>query len=522
MNRKALLLAAGVLILPLLLSVSVDEKELKKKSLQAIEFINYEGPHKVIETSAAIKGIGEGLGTAILTQDRASRDSKYTVLRLYDPKAELLSADILILEAAAGVDHIKNLNLIVAGYLEKAFGYTAKDALLMADFITRYNAVYRSDLVYFGSVYQPQVKANLTSETAGLAKSYLEWPGKTRLVIPLRDTVSRGDKGLVNAEEVSQPTVLDQMKKDDPQALDNRKALTDLKEKEIAAEQTAIAKKEDEIKQKEAALDKVAAADGQTPAKDSAAKDSSTAESNPPAKTESAAGVQPAATGPAAADPAKLAEEKKALAEEKKDLEEKKQDNAARDAALAKERKEVAKEEEKRQNGETTAPEAAQTTPALPLVFLKSLGSDMGELQLLDGKTGLVYKKSPTNAIRGGNYLLFQGSILAIVGRDEGDGAIRLYLFKKDDLSVAAQGTDDVTADAKIFTNGTQFYAVTKTDKGEFVLGLFDAALKLVTKGTDAVLTSSSISLAENVLAIQGKAGEILRLDAKTLKRIGN
>ncbi|NNM54651.1 MAG: hypothetical protein HKM05_08020, partial [Spirochaetales bacterium] len=220
---------------------TVAEDVLKNAALRNIHFIDYVGPVSVYNTREQIIGIGRRLGEQRLTSQGPVGGPFYKALRFHDAQSPLLSADVLVLEPQASVDTIRNLNWIVAGYLEKAFGYSFDDALLLADFVTRYNAVYRGNVAYFSKMYVPALAAHLTPENAGIALNYREWPGKTRLVIPLRDTLSQGPAGQVNAEEVSNPAVTKNMTK--APALEERKKLADLKENEIVKEQKVINQK---------------------------------------------------------------------------------------------------------------------------------------------------------------------------------------------------------------------------------------------------------------------------------------
>ena len=54
------LMTAGIFAL------EVDEPELRVAGNETIEFINYTGPHKVIDTIEAIKAIGSDMGKTIV------------------------------------------------------------------------------------------------------------------------------------------------------------------------------------------------------------------------------------------------------------------------------------------------------------------------------------------------------------------------------------------------------------------------------------------------------------------------
>ena len=168
-------------------SQTVDEGELKSVGEQDIVFESYTGPHSVFDTAEEIVGIGRALALGIRGgAARADFFGLYSVIRAVDPaETSKLDADIIVLEPRAGVDHIRNLRRIIAGYVETAFGYSRADAELLAVFTTYYNAVYRGRTAELAERYSAAVMANLTAENAGLALSYRDWPGKTRLLVPL-------------------------------------------------------------------------------------------------------------------------------------------------------------------------------------------------------------------------------------------------------------------------------------------------------------------------------------------------
>ncbi|HTH13392.1 MAG TPA: P83/100 family protein, partial [Spirochaetia bacterium] len=225
---------------------TVAEDILKGSQIQGIEFKNYVGPHKVIETRLAIQGIGADLGRQMKVPGALKADyaGKYQIQRIHDPASPLLSADVLILGPDAGVDHIRNLNWIVSAYLQQAFGYSVTDADLLANFVTRYNAFYRGKVDYVKATYIPAVGEAVTAETLGLSTVWSEWAGKTRMLIPLRDSLSKGLAGSLNTEEVSNKDIVTQMAQDPGKGLDDRKKLADLKEGEIVQEQKAVAQAE--------------------------------------------------------------------------------------------------------------------------------------------------------------------------------------------------------------------------------------------------------------------------------------
>ena len=101
----------------------VDREELQSFGDQSIKFINYVGPHEFINTLDQIRGIGRALGVPVDpgTSGRSDVGGRYRILHIVSPEIPTgLDADVFILESGAAVDHIRNLRLILAGYLEEA------------------------------------------------------------------------------------------------------------------------------------------------------------------------------------------------------------------------------------------------------------------------------------------------------------------------------------------------------------------------------------------------------------------
>ena len=475
---------------------NVAEDIVKGKEIQGIEFRNYIGPHKVIETRLAIQGIGADLGrqmlvTGVLTADYGR---KYRIQRLHDATSDQLSADLLILESGAGVDHIRNLNWIVSAYLQQAFGYTVTDADLLASFITRYNAFYRGKMDYVAANFIPEVAANVTADTVGLALNYAEWPGKTKMLIPLRDSLSKGLGGSINTEEISNKEIVTQMVQEPGAGLEDRKKLADLKEGEIVQEQKAVA-------QAETKIPTVPASPGT-----SAVSPTTT----PPADVATAPAATPPATKTEPAIPAVLP-----LAEAKKDL-------AARDQALQAERQDIVKQENKQ-----PVPVPVPLVPVKPAstsaLVKMAEATKVGQVWLIDPSTNKVWKKSELNSIRQSEALDFGSGLLVVAGDTKSaNGAIRLVLLSKEDASVLITGGDDVPAETPLLISGNQVLALTRGDKNSWVLGAFDTGLKPIAKGTDPLLSITAIVPTASGLLVQGASGAVMLLDASTLKKKSN
>lgn len=188
-NCERVCLSCCRLLVPVLLALAasggwsqqLDVKELDTTAGRSFRFLSYTGSPPVVESVRQITGIGEVLNS------RGDYYGKYTVIRAFQPSdTALLSADILVFGPGAQVNDIRNVQRIVAGYLAAAFGYDPGNANELAVLITRYNAAYRGDIPALSRKYTPLVMSHLTAESAGIALDYAQWPGKTRLIVPLQ------------------------------------------------------------------------------------------------------------------------------------------------------------------------------------------------------------------------------------------------------------------------------------------------------------------------------------------------
>ena len=273
---------AAALIVSAAPALEVNEPEIRSVGADGVQFVNYSGPHSVINTAAEIVNIGRDLGRGI-TQENMQRQSqsgtrsKYYVIHAVDGGTDgKMDADIIVIGPDAGVDHVTNLRRIIAGYLSQAYGYSDRDAMTIATFVTVYNAVYRGNMDIFNARYKEIVTRNLTKEASGLATNYRDWPGRTQIVIPLSD-VSSGNLNTVDTSVISDSNVIGSMREDEDKGIDARKDMVDIKERQAddadnkaQAAQQAAQQEQEKLSQQKAA--EKAAQDAAEKAAEDAAK----------------------------------------------------------------------------------------------------------------------------------------------------------------------------------------------------------------------------------------------------------
>ena len=109
--KKIAGLIAVFLICSGVFAIDVNKGELESAQKDSVQFENYGGPHAVIESADAILGIGRALGEEVAADVEnplsVQPHAKYSLYHVVgSPEEKGLDADILFLNANAGVDHI--------------------------------------------------------------------------------------------------------------------------------------------------------------------------------------------------------------------------------------------------------------------------------------------------------------------------------------------------------------------------------------------------------------------------------
>jgi hypothetical protein len=494
-----------------LLHAQVDRTELETNQAP-ITFINYEGPHARIETRAQIRNIGFGLGLAVRSgAARQGSQNRYFVFHSVSAaEGNKLDADIFGLGVDAGVDHVRNLRLIIQGYLEGAYGYTSQDAALLAGYITIYNAVYRGDWDYFSGRYKTPVVQNLSREKAGLSIRFDEWPGRTLMLIPL----GPGGLSAVDTSSISDQRVVDELRKEDDRGVEERKDMVDLKEREAeAAEQRAavqreaIREEERKIAQERAGVnqEREAIEQERREAQEEAARGEDTQQKEEELDRREAEADQKSE---------ELDQREDELADQREEAQKTEEFAEQKSAEAQQEREDIARDQQ-----EIIAQEDSQAQPAQGLLgaSIESPDSSLGRLIRLNPSTGGELKRSPLDTVNIRTLSFVGGKILAIAGEKRGNGAIRLIEVNSNTLEMEKQGDDDIHAGSLIWISGENIFAITAPEDGNLYLGRFSASLIKQAQSKITVHPNASVSIQENMILTQRTDGSAVILDAGDL-----
>lgn len=543
MKKLNLFFTLSILICANFFALEVDKSELQNANDTVIEFINYTGPHKIIDSVAAIKGIGSNLGTVISKDPAGSASTgnlnKYYVVHAVDPdETGKFDADILFIGADATVDHITNLRRIISAYLSSAYGYSEADADTLSVFITVYNAVYRGKLDTFQNKYKTVVVKNLSSANCGLSVNYKDWPGKSEIVIPLYD-VKNGGLSTVDTSVISDSKVVSSMKEDDDMNVESRKEMVDIKEREAdeasekakEAQKTAVEeqKKAKEEKQKTEEVKKEAE-EAQKTAEDkqkTAEEKQKIAEENPQDKE----------AQKEAEEAKEEAEEAQAVAEEKQEELEQQEAKQEEQEQKAEEAKEEAKEQQSRadikQNeaqserkeiakdqNEIQKKEAEEAKMPMEYGIVLTDETEMlSRLVKFNKETGEVIKNSPVSVIRNRTIYKAEEYYIAIAGEDVKNGAIKLVSIDPESMEIVGESENTIAKDSVLIQDGADYYCVVD-EKGKFFVAKFGDDLSLKLKSSVEVKSCTPITLTASGLVITDNDGKLKVLDKQNLSDI--
>lgn len=510
-------------------SIEVDEKELKSTGdADSIVFVNYTGPHSRIDSIESIKKLGSDLGIVIskdiTKKNEAGTSSKYSVIHVVDPsQQDKLDADIIFIGKNAGVDHIKNLRLIIASYLVAAYGYSEQDAQTVAVFVTVYNAVYRGKIDSYKNKYKDAVLKNLSSENCGLALNYKEWAGSSQIVIPLFDV--KGGLSTVDTSVISDTEVVKRMQEDDDRNVEARKEMVDIKEREAekASEKAQTYQKEAVQEQKKLVEEKVKTETVKKQAEEAkkeAENAQKLADENPEDKD----------LQEKVAELKEKSEEKQQEYEEQKAVEknqEVKTEEAKKEAAVqqATADKKTAEAIEERKNIAKDQMEVIQkemqdaVAPSAYGIELTDEKNMLSGLIKINTSTGKVIKSSPVTFIRNRTMFQTDEGFIAIAGENVNNGAVKLVLLAADTMDISKESNEIVHENSVLVQDSSEYYCVVQDGKS-WVLAKYGQDLSLKLKSSVPLKPSTPVTVSVSHVIVTLSDGSVCVLDKSNLNPV--
>jgi flagellar motor protein MotB len=467
-----------------------------------VEFINYEGPHLRIETWAQIRSIGYDLGLAVRTGNfHTGALHRYFVIHSVSaPDGNRLDADIFGIGVDAAVNHIRNLRLIIQGYLEGAYNYSQSDAALLAEYITIYNAVFRGDWNFFNLRYKDPVISHLVRERAGLSLRYDDWPGQTLMLIPLGLGIG-GQLSAVDIGAINNDRVVEHLRQDPDMGIAQRQDMVDLMEREAdaAAQQAAIIR--DAIQQEE---ERIAA---EQQALQQQEQQIAEAMEQPGADQQALNQQQQVVQQ----QQQELAQQEQALAQQAQ--------QAEMHEALAEQRIEHAQQD--RQQIAEDMQLLMDMEPPPPVVLEGSIlgvsvlaqASSLGRIVRLDPSTGREIRRSPLTSVNVRTINLVNNRLLAIAGENRGNAAIRIVEIDEYTLEMVRHGDDDIAPGSLLWLNGQDLFAVVSTG-GNHYMARFNANMVLQNRSTMTVHPFASALFYGDSILTQRADGSAVMLNS--------
>jgi hypothetical protein len=251
MKRTIFMSMIFIIIVYPCFALEIDKEELNRA--KKVQFINYTGVVRNAANARMAENIGIALAKRAEKNDTARFFMKYSIQRASSPEEpEKLSADIFSIDRDAKVNHINMIRRILSSYIRTRFGYTDAQSDAIAIVTTYYNAIYRGDLQYIETRYKKVVIDKMNKSNVGLSTKYYEWPGRTKIIIPLSEN-GGGEIELFTAEDKN---VTDELRKRPDRAIKERKELSSMKNEMIKDEKKEIDVKEKEMIEKKADVEK--------------------------------------------------------------------------------------------------------------------------------------------------------------------------------------------------------------------------------------------------------------------------
>lgn len=504
------------------IAIDVDEEELLELGTRDIDFINYEGPYERIDSIDEIVGIGRALGESVDIDAGFSDftfNGKYRVIHAVGPEEEEgFDADIVIPLPSAQVAHIDNFRRIISGFLQQAYGYGRADADLLARWITVYNAVVRGQMEFFEERYKTIVTDSISAENAGLSRRYDEWPGMSRVVIPLARGAEPGQIGAVEPGELGDERVVEEMRSQEDRGVEDRQDMVDLtdrvieeredrideEEQRLAEEEERIAEEEEEIAQERDRIEQEREAAADRPEDEREAVEEELAEREEQVQDREE----------------EVQQDRQAVEEDREELAEERQEVADLTEQVRAERELIARDTRALLDEREISEEVRGLQGDLsPIYFLQVREQDatvLGQLVQINPVTGLLLNRSDEDEIVSRSYTFFDEQLLVIVM--DGDTG-RLARFDVTSLEEVRRGEAVIFPGSAMHVSGepARAYAVTEED-GAWYLGRFDEDLGLVDRSVIALNPYTTLAFASNKVWVQTSDDRIVALSLEDLR----
>jgi chemotaxis protein histidine kinase CheA len=391
-------------------------------------------------------------------------------------------------------------------------------------------------MAYFASRYKEVVQKELSSENAGLALRWSEWPGKTRILIPLGSGAAKGRLGAVDTGADSGKEVTEGFRAQPDKGVADRQAMVDIKEREaqqrqaeadkqkadLAAAEKKLAEDKAKAEADRAALEKekAAAATGAAPSaeKASAAPGGTAADSG---AASAAAPDAALATKEAAvkAEEEKVAKEEAAVAAKKEEAAKAQDAAAVKQAEAAAERKDITVDQKAAIAAEVEAKGRSEVAGVF-LVLVADDSAHLAQLAFVDSEKGAPIRRSRITTLHLRSLVELADAFAAVSGLEGKPGGVKLVKLDKASLESVAESAAEAYPESAVLVDGDALYAIVKAGDGKYYPARFSAAdLKETARSKVAVMPHTALSRVGSGIAVQTPAGAFAVLKADTLEK---
>ncbi|MCF7927718.1 MAG: hypothetical protein K9L68_01750 [Spirochaetales bacterium] len=500
-------------------ALEVDEGEVRDVEASGISFTNYQGPYERIDTYQEIYDIGEALAQG-LTESGGEQAfyGKYRVIRSVDPQAEnRMDADIFIIEEEAQVDHIRNLRTILAGYLAASFDYEENEALLLAEFVTLYNAVHRGDMDFFSTRYTSDVNSYLNADNAGLATNYEQWAGSTRMLIPLRRRLTEDgtSQDTPDSIELTDEDVVSELQEREDRGLEERKEMSEFQDEELAEEEEALETQEEAVEEGRQQRE-----DEQQALEEEEAELAEARETAEERGDQEEIEQIDQRTEEVEQRQRELEEQEEEAEQTQQQLDETREELEDRQKAIEESREEIARDQQEELEEEEPAEQAVPEEDSGRTVYLYRLreGVHPPEGRLTKNRFDSARQIAEADdLVLYGRTLHFLSNGILVVGSESNRNTSRLYLLDTASLQIKENSATTVYASGQVLFDRGIVYAVVD-DGGEWKLGSFDEQLQRISVSSEQVHPDTLIrKLDDGRILVQKRGGGFLVFSPRNL-----
>ncbi|MBN1532264.1 MAG: hypothetical protein JXA20_06355 [Spirochaetes bacterium] len=561
-------LSSGVL-----LGLEVDVDEITKA--RKVVFVNYRGPARkgTGRNIREVRTVGGRLAAGarrVAPGTRFNYRMKYSVIHaLSDKDEKKYSADIISIDRRARIDHIKYIRRILSDYYQSMYRYQRRNADTLALFTTFYNAVYRGDLNYFGQKYAQAVLHHITEKNAGISTKYYEWPGTTRLVIPLTEESMRGKLNTIDTDIISDKKVIEELRKDKT-AIDERKDMVDMKEKIQKEEKDRLDREKDRLQRDKERLDREKQRAQRekeqlerqrqktrereetiqrekeqtkkiTDRKEREEKEQQIREKEKQLSKDKEREKQQEETLRKKDDTIRQKEEQ--LSRDKERVQDREEKSREKDRTIQEEKQQIQRDERAQEKAEQKEQQLAQREKELDkredklrdkeldkniyadkLYYMKIReylegGHYNNELYMINAATKKIEFKSPVENICGRRYDVYSGGVVVITHRGSHTTGHHLTLVDRQTLKAKVQGTDNIFWRSFVEIHDGHIYAIMKENE-DYYLGKFDSDLKRIAKSSERINENTFISFYDPYIYINRYDKQIIVLKSDDLSLI--